>query len=112
MAVAELIPKMKTLLAVAIVFIFSGSALAVVPGKTVEWDAKGSPGRVILDGKTHADKGLKCMDCHTKIFQMKKGTAKMKMPDINAGKFCGQCHDGVRAFRASDAASCKKCHKK
>ena len=103
----------KTVLAVAILVIvaFVGSALAVPPGKTVEF-AGGSAGKVVFDGKTHADKGLKCNDCHTKIFQMKKGTAKMKMADINAAKFCGECHNGTKAFKSSDAANCAKCHKK
>lgn len=103
----------KTVLFVAMLVIvaFVGSALAVPPGKTVEF-AGGGAGKVVFDGKTHADKGLKCNDCHTKIFQMKKGTAKIKMADLNAGKFCGECHNGTKAFKTSDAANCAKCHKK
>ncbi len=103
----------KTVLFVALLVIvaFVGSALAVPPGKTVEF-AGGSAGKVVFDGKTHADKGLKCNDCHTKIFQMKKGSAKITMADINAGKNCGECHNGTKAFKASDAANCGKCHKK
>ncbi len=87
-----------------------GSAFAVAPGKTLEF-AGGSAGKVILDGKVHADKGLKCTDCHTKIFPMKAGT-KMTMADINAGKYCGTCHNGTKAFKSSDPANCAKCHKK
>lgn len=98
-------------LAILIAVVFVGSAMAVPPGKTVEYKG-GALGKVTFDGKIHADKGLKCNDCHTKIFQMKKGTAKMKMADINAGKFCGECHNGTKAFKASDAANCAKCHKK
>ncbi|OGA13508.1 MAG: hypothetical protein A3H32_06890 [Betaproteobacteria bacterium RIFCSPLOWO2_02_FULL_63_19] len=90
--------------------LFFGSAIATMPGKTVEY-AGGPMGKVVFDGKAHAAKGLKCTDCHTKIFQMKK-EAKMKMADLNAGKFCGTCHNGTKAFKTSDAASCKKCHKK
>ncbi|MFN3481063.1 MAG: cytochrome c3 family protein [Thermodesulfovibrionales bacterium] len=99
------------LVTIAIAVVFIGSAMAVPPGKTVEF-AGGDAGKVVFDGKIHADKGLKCNDCHTKIFQMKKGTAKMKMADINAGKFCGECHNGTKAFKSSDAANCAKCHKK
>lgn len=99
------------LVTIAIAVVFIGSAMAVPPGKTVEY-AGGGAGKVVFDGKIHADKGLKCNDCHTKIFQMKKGTAKMKMADINAGKFCGECHNGTRAFKSSDEANCAKCHKK
>lgn len=83
---------------------------AVPSGKTVGWE---SPmGKVAFDGKIHADKGLKCQDCHAKIFKMKKGAAAMKMADINAGKFCGECHNGTRAFATNDQGNCAKCHKK
>jgi len=98
------------LLTVAITVVFVGSVMAVPPGKTVEY-AGGGTGKVVFDGKVHADKGLKCNDCHTKIFQMKKA-ATMKMADMNAGKFCGECHNGTKAFATKDAANCGKCHKK
>jgi len=99
-----------TIVAVIIAVAFIGSALAVPPGKTVEY-AGGGAGKVVFDGKIHADKGLKCNDCHTKIFQMKKA-ATIKMADMNAGKNCGECHNGTKAFKSSDAANCGKCHKK
>ncbi len=85
--------------------------MAVPPGKTVEFEGK-PLGKVVFDGKIHMDKGLKCNDCHTKIFQMKSGTAKMKMVDLNAGKFCGTCHNGEKSFKTSDPKSCVRCHKK
>lgn len=91
---------------------FAGSAMAVPPGKTVEWEAKGGPGKVIFEGNVHADKGFRCNDCHTKIFQMKKGTAIITMTELNAGKFCGVCHNGTKAFATKNAANCAKCHKK
>jgi c(7)-type cytochrome triheme protein len=90
--------------------IFVGSAGAVPPGKTAEWDAP--MGKVTFDGKVHADKGLKCLDCHSKIFKMKKGSTEMKMADINGGKFCGECHNGTKAFETNNPANCVRCHKK
>ena len=90
--------------------VFFGSASAIPPGKTVEYAAPN--GKVVLDGKSHASAGLKCPDCHTKIYQMKKDAGKMKMADINAGKGCGTCHSGGKVFKASDPANCTKCHKK
>jgi c(7)-type cytochrome triheme protein len=86
------------------------NAMAVQSGKTLDWDSP--KGKVTFEGKAHADKGLKCNDCHTKIFKMKKGSAAMKMADLNEGKFCGECHNGTKAFKTSDAANCVKCHKK
>jgi len=96
--------------AVLIAIIPTAEVMAVQAGKTLEWDS--SAGKVIFDGKFHADKGVKCTECHGKIFKMKKGTAEMKMADLNAGKFCGECHNGNRAFKTDDQASCGRCHKK
>jgi len=88
------------------------NAMAVPAGKTLDWESP--QGKVTFDGKLHADKGLKCADCHTKpaIFKMKKGSTAMKMADLNAGKFCGECHNGAKAFKTDDKANCVKCHKK
>jgi len=102
--------SLQFFLTLVIMVAFAGSGLAVSPEKTVEY-AGGSAGKVIFDGKIHADKGLKCTDCHTKIFPMKKGT-KITMAEMNEGKYCGVCHNGQEAFKSSDPANCGKCHKK
>ena len=102
--------RLTGVIALFIAAFFAGNAEAVPSGKTAEWDA--SMGKVTFDGKVHADKGLKCMDCHSKIFKMKKGSTEMKMADINAGKFCGECHNGTKAFATNDQANCARCHKK
>jgi len=105
--------KFTGILAVlAALMLSSGNLMAVPPGKTIDF---ASPkGKVTFDGKLHADKGLKCADCHTKpkLFQMKKGTEKMTMAAMNEGKFCGACHDGKKAFSVKAPADCAKCHKK
>lgn len=87
--------------------------MAAPKGKTVEF-AGGDKGKVVFDGTVHADKGLKCADCHSKpkIFAMKKGADKITMDEINAGKWCGTCHNGEKGFKANDPANCEKCHKK
>ena len=100
-----------SVVAVMVCTMFIGSAMAVPAGKTLEFEPKGAA-KVIFDGKIHADKAGKCDACHPKIFKMKKGTAKITMADIKAGKLCGECHNGKTAFKASDAANCAKCHKK
>lgn len=102
--------KLFVIMIVAVVsFALAVTAFAVPAGKTVEF-AGGGAGKVVFDGKAHADKGLKCADCHPGVFKMKKGDAKITMADINAGKSCGTCHkDGGKAFAAKD---CAKCHKK
>ncbi len=99
-------------LVVVVSFVLAVSAFAVPAGKTVEF-AGGSAGKVVFDGKVHADKGAQCADCHQSgLFKMKKGGDSITMADINAGKFCGACHNGTKAFKAGDAANCGKCHKK
>ncbi|MDA8084583.1 MAG: hypothetical protein M0024_13070 [Nitrospiraceae bacterium] len=104
--------KMVLLVTLIIAVAFVGSAFAVPPGKTLVFDS--SAGKVTFDGKIHSAAGLKCGDCHKEgLFKaMKKGSVKMTMADINAGKFCGACHNGTKAFKSSDAANCGKCHKK
>ena len=95
-----------------LVFLFvSHNVFAVAPGKTVEF-ADGTQGKVTFNGSTHAEKDLKCKDCHPAIFPMKKATEPLKMADMNAGKFCGVCHNGKKAFSTSTTADCEKCHKK
>jgi len=59
--------------------------------------------------KHPAHDGLPCRDCHTALFPLKKTKTIAKMDDINAGKSCGACHNGTKAFEPSD---CGKCHPK
>jgi c(7)-type cytochrome triheme protein len=98
-------------LVVVVTLVMAASVMAVPAGKTVEFDVKDA-GKVVFDGKIHADKGLKCKDCHPAVFKMKKGADVITMKDMDAGKFCGTCHDGKKAFSSSDKAACVKCHKK
>jgi len=102
--------SLQFFLTLIIMVAFGGNGLAVPPGKTIDY-AGGIAGKVIFDGKTHGDKGLKCTDCHPKIFLMKKDT-KITMAKINEGKYCGVCHNGQKAFKSSEQANCEKCHKK
>jgi c(7)-type cytochrome triheme protein len=98
---------------VVVSFVLAVSAFAVPAGKTVEF-AGGAAGKVVFDGKAHADKGAKCADCHQSgLFKMKKGETKATMKDMEAGKACGGCHKaGGKAFDVKDAAKCGSCHKK
>ena len=97
----------KLAAALMVVAMAATQAFAVPSGKSVQW--KTPMGTVTFKGADHAGKGIKCSACHPKIWKMKKGAA-MKMADINAGKYCGSCHNGKRAFKP--AGNCAKCHKK
>jgi c(7)-type cytochrome triheme protein len=98
--------KLVGKLVALIVVLGAAQAMAVSAGKTVEWQT--SMGKVTFKGDDHAGKGMKCSECHSKIFMMKK--EDFKMADIYAGKYCGTCHNGTRAFKP--AGNCSKCHKK
>jgi c(7)-type cytochrome triheme protein len=87
------------------------SAYAVGSGKELEF--KGSPeGTVVFDGTAHKNAGLTCSDCHNaEMFpKMKQGTVKITMNELYAGKYCGRCHDGKKAFAIKD--NCTRCHHK
>ena len=98
-------------LIVATLFLSSTAALAVPGNKTLEFD-KSPMGAVIFSGTVHKDAGLKCKDCHNpEMFpKMKQGTVKITMDEIYAGKLCGACHNGKRAFEAK--SNCNRCHVK
>jgi c(7)-type cytochrome triheme protein len=93
----------------AILFVTSGIALAVPSGKVIEF--KGSSlGTVKFDGAIHKKAAASCKECHSDgMFpQMKQGTVKITMEQIYAGKLCGACHNGKKAFDAK--GNCQRCH--
>jgi c(7)-type cytochrome triheme protein len=104
-------------LSILVALAFVGSAMAVAPGKTVEYPGA-DQGKVTFNGDTHAAKqGLKCADCHPKPFGMKKGSFKMTKEDHGKPDYCGKCHDGKEhngkvVFSQSDEKDCGKCHMK
>jgi len=101
--------RLTSAVVLLITVLFAGTVLAIQPGKTVTWNTP--MGKVVFDGKNHADAEVKCEECHSKIFKYKKFSTEMKMADINAGKYCGKCHKkGGRAFEPT--GNCDMCHKK
>jgi c(7)-type cytochrome triheme protein len=103
-----------TIYVVIILLLFASSVFALPPGKTMVFDGKGE-GKVVFDGPLHKAKGFLCKDCHTpptKYFEMKEGVDMITMKDMSNGKFCGACHNGVKAFGVEDTANCARCHKK
>lgn len=110
-----------SLIGVFLSVLAAASAVAVPPGMTVQWDSP--EGTVVFDGQAHAAAGVTCGDCHPAIFQMKDGADSMTMADMNAGRYCGVCHNGQKltiqlpgaphgtgAFDVKDPANCTRCH--
>jgi c(7)-type cytochrome triheme protein len=96
-------------LIVATLFVFTGIALAVPAGKTLEFK-NNSMGTVKFDGEVHKKAAASCKECHSDgMFpKMKQGTVKITMEQIYAGKLCGTCHNGKKAFEAK--GNCQRCH--
>ena len=69
---------------------------------------------VLFSHEKHTKAGNTCEDCHDKIFQKKIGSTDqnnaLNMDALKAGKYCGACHNGRKAFAVEK--SCKKCHAK
>ena len=94
---------------VATLFLCAGIALAVPSGKVLEF--KNSPmGTVKFDGDVHKKAVSSCKECHNEAMfpKMKQGTVKITMEQIYAGKQCGVCHNGKKAFEAK--GNCQRCH--
>jgi c(7)-type cytochrome triheme protein len=66
---------------------------------------------VIYSHDVHVgSKGLKCKDCHYKIYTTVEGHRKYTMAEMENGASCGACHNGTAAFTVKDY--CNKCHTK
>lgn len=88
---------------------FAAPALAVGPGNVIEF-SKSPMGKVLFDGKKHQEAGAVCKDCHNNDMfpKMKQGTVQITMSEIYAGRLCGVCHNGKRAFGTQ--GNCGRCH--
>jgi c(7)-type cytochrome triheme protein len=83
-----------------------------VGGGDIKYVPKGA-GEVTFSHESHAKTAkLKCTECHTKIFPMKKKGVTMSKEDHAKEESCGICHNGKKAFAQTTEADCAKCHKK
>lgn len=70
----------------------------------------------VFSHKKHTERErLRCIDCHPRVFIMKVGKNVVKkgqltMSEMKKGKYCGNCHDGSKAFSVSAIDSCHRCH--
>ncbi len=80
-------------------------------------DPKGKSSAVFSHKSHIAREKLKCVECHPYVFLMKVDDKVVKqghltMEQMKKGKYCGNCHNGEKAFSVSKKESCKKCHPK
>lgn len=78
----------------------------VLMGKDIVKNGK-SVHAVLFPHWAHRAK-YQCRVCHTELgFALKANATNVKQADIEAGKYCGKCHDGKKAFAARE---CDRCH--
>lgn len=71
----------------------------------------GEGGAVIFRHTTHtAFAGGQCVACHPQPFKILHPTRQASHEEMNAGRSCGMCHDGKKAFGVDDGAQCQRCH--
>jgi c(7)-type cytochrome triheme protein len=75
--------------------------------------AEGSPGTVTFDHRSHLDeKKPACTTCHPAVFRILKtgGTVPLRVDhaSMDAGRQCGTCHNGTRAFGLDQCALCHR----
>ncbi len=71
--------------------------------------------RAVFSHKKHLlREQLKCTECHPKVFSMSKKDGKrgFTMKSMKTGHYCGNCHDGKKAFSVEALDKCKRCHVK
>ena len=61
--------------------------------------------KVPFNHEKHAS--LNCMDCHSKLFQIRKGSTKIALETHQSQKYCFNCHNGKKEFSWNN---CTKCH--
>ena len=101
------------MLAVAVGVAYAAT-MPVPPDFAFAKSAKNALGAVSFSHQKHADaKITNCMDCHApgKFAMKKNASADLTMEAMNAGKACGTCHEGKKAFSVKEATACAKCHK-
>ncbi|MBV5317383.1 MAG: hypothetical protein JZU50_06210 [Desulfobulbaceae bacterium] len=129
---AKLLPALGLVVAVGIFFVLDIQAAAPTTAPVAPPAASAAPAKqyesfgntriIAMDPvksmfshSTHAIKaGLTCDSCHPDLFDRKRGSAKAKgdytMASLDAGKYCGACHDGKTAFNTTGPETCKTCH--
>ena len=84
--------------------------LRLPPDLVYEGGAEGG-GAVIFRHTTHAAlAGNNCLECHPQLFKILHSERKTSHDEMGAGKACGACHDGKKAFGVTDTDSCQNCH--
>ena len=97
--------RLAAVLALSISSVALGAAFPAVlriPRKNAEVAV---PPRALFSHRTHQSFG--CYSCHPAVFP--QALVGFTHEEMQAGKFCGHCHDGQTAFAIAGTA-CTRCH--
>jgi c(7)-type cytochrome triheme protein len=95
--------------ALAVYLLTASAAWSKVGGGDITFSVSGA-NDAVYSHEFHVTKaGLKCTDCHYKIFKMVEQQKQATMADMQNGKSCGACHNGQKAFTVKE--NCTKCHR-
>lgn len=99
----------KTVLFVlAAVLFLAAAASAKIGGGDILFTPLGAA-NVLYSHELHVvGKGLRCSDCHYRLYNTNEARKASTMADMQKGYSCGACHNGTRAFDVK--ANCNKCH--
>jgi c(7)-type cytochrome triheme protein len=88
------------------------SAWAVTGGGDILFTIEGMPS-VVFSHDSHVGAAKKrCSECHYGIYTNRSQHKAVGMSAMRAGKSCGACHDGKKAFSVATKQDCDKCHTK
>lgn len=97
---------------IAVSLLIISYAWAVTGGGEIAFDVEGMP-KVVFSHDSHVGTAKKkCSECHYAIYTNHAQHKVVGMAAMRAGKSCGVCHDGKKAFGVSSRRDCEKCHKK
>jgi c(7)-type cytochrome triheme protein len=100
-----------TLQRVATLLIFGLITISgAVEGKTINFKMKNAE-PVVFNHDFHLAKYNKnCRTCHNTLFNLNQ-RKHVTMVEMENGKSCGACHNGIKAFSVAAEKSCSSCHK-
>lgn len=74
--------------------------------------AADAPTPVVFRHETHVSAASpRCTGCHPSPFRMLHPSHGTTHAAMDAGRSCGQCHDGTHSFATTDGERCETCHK-
>ena len=99
--------------AIAVMPAVAAERVLRLPADQVIQGAGASPGKVTFSHESHVDaKKPACTTCHPRQFSILKTSARpapsITHDGMDAGRYCGACHNGKAAFGLDQCALCHR----